>query len=480
MAGPSSIAENDSIYAMRLQLKENGAGDVPISSLLDCPQHAPSDPLLQSDAALACSIMSDDLKVVQDAVTARHVALRESGLNAAAVECLGSNRELQLNVSQDPTECPICSELVCHANRFLSSSCGHTFCHPCMRKYLTVSIEGKRYPINCPTCREGLDSGDCLSALAGLSGYKALEKLIIEREHCKDLRYCANVECNLPFDWIDDPDQAEFSDRYKVQCLECGYFTCVECKTLWHFNRTCNEAALGTECTNQFRQLARQNGWTQCPQCGHTIERQRGDCNYVKCICGCGFCHRCGKKYIHQRWTAQNYHGKPACHCGLFNDHVEPEGRLQLGIRVEQVNAPRPPEVEAAIERPFHRREPDYHEHHRIGIAIAHAVDQSEDEQEDEQADEAAEEDQRFVEGPNGYVSIPAWIYGPRRYRLPENILHYLERNICPYRECHREFVDTSALEKHLVSVQRHDVWLCCGRPFMTENGVMMHGNAVH
>lgn len=223
-------------------------------------------------------------------------------------------------------QCPICFEPVSPSNRFTASHCGHVFHrNPCMSAHLKiVATNSPQFPLRCPECRVEVDPQLCLDVLRGTEeAYHRLQNLILERQYHEEIRYCANVSCALPFDWFDDPSRRQYTDRFKVTCPLCKKATCVQCRIEWHEGKSCAESRVERDGTDRFRKLVVEHGWQPCPRCGQAIERRKDDCNYVRCRCGCGFCHRCGKEYESLNSTAMNNHGKPACRCQLFGGGIK-------------------------------------------------------------------------------------------------------------------------------------------------------------
>lgn len=481
MAGPSTIAENDSLLALRLQLREAGAGDVEIRSLLDLPQHAEPCPSIQNDTAMACEMASRSLSVSRDAAFAHHLSAVEYGHSCSQLD----HDVMLTNLSVPPISCPICLELAPTASRFVTS-CGHVFCASCMRKHLSViALETKQLPIQCPSCRIALDLQQCLLVLAGTGHiYAAMETLILERYHHAQMRYCANESCGIPFDWDDDPELCRYTDRYCVTCPFCRENTCVQCKVMWHHDLTCEEFKSQKEGTDGLLKLAVANRWQLCPKCGHLIERQTGDCSFVKCRCGCAFCHNCGKGYLSLGATAENFHGRPDCACRLFGTNYEAPQVPRPAIQQQNQEIPNAPAQAPMLGPPelfdFEPPQPA-HAIHAQGEAIRDAMVAARALALVDYGD-IRDELGPFSTGANGYVGLRGWLrgVGPRRKRLPKKMADKVRAARCPYEECGDEFTNVLALEQHLSNVRRHSVFLCCGRPFSNEEGLEMHEAAVH
>ncbi|KAF1347607.1 hypothetical protein BDV97DRAFT_277387, partial [Delphinella strobiligena] len=94
--------------------------------------------------------------------------------------------------------------------------------------------------------------------------------------------------------------------RERTYCISCGDFapisntlthtaTCTSCK-----NSTCTlckQGPHGGECSSttadsEFKEVARKNGWQECPTCGYMIALVEG-CDHMTCICGRDFCYIC-------------------------------------------------------------------------------------------------------------------------------------------------------------------------------------------
>lgn len=226
--------------------------------------------------------------------------------------------------------CPVCFDQVSKARSFKSNKCGHSVCVDCMHKHLEIlAFDTKQFPLPCPVCRSPLDPTQCFGFVANITTPSCkndaspdlcagLNTLVIEKGLMSNIRYCANTNCRTPFEWIDSNFEND-AHRFHVRCAECNESTCVQCHTLWHEGLTCEENRRSTENGN-ILSIAENNGWKPCPSCGHLIEKHSGDCSFVVCRCGCGFCHTCGKAYLSREATFSNAHGVPNCTCTLFSE----------------------------------------------------------------------------------------------------------------------------------------------------------------
>lgn len=292
-----------------------------------------------------------------------------------------------------------------------------------------------------------------------------LERLVLEKAHFSRIRYCADEKCAMPFDWVEEEDTSNIllkGEEFKVVCPMCETATCVQCRVKWHEGQTCEQHESEKGDQDLLLRLSREKGWKECPKCGNMIERQEGDCFFVHCRCGCAFCHRCGVEYRSLHATDDNTHGTAGCACGLFGDEFSDEDEILEWEREIGLFPPR--------DMPLGHAFPAAIVLNQIGRVAVLQNDLRQQLDVDE-----------VMEGRNGYVAIMAWLGNPRRRRkLPAAMRDNLSAATCPYDECKAVFNDIRGLEQHLTSVQRHPVFLCCGRPFYTQHGRENHMRAVH
>lgn len=443
---------NDYQVALELQLQESGAGNINALDVLSTNSDEGLSYHLNPDLALALTLEAADRCIMQDFALARAIAAKENGLpeddgdhNAACQSTAGGAKHVEL-------KCQICFEAFVPSMVFRSGKCDHAFCFSCMSQYLKLVVQrGRPYPINCPSCRVIIPNERCLSALSGTGAeYEALERLIINKDYTKRVRYCANSSCAMPFDWvIDNAGAHDIEQQIRIMCPFCSTETCAMCRCVWHEDQTCEEYGIERD-LEELSVLSRRKGWTRCPDCGHLIEKRTGDCAFVTCKCGCGFCHTCGAAYTSLEPTESNEHGQPGCRCALFPEPDEPE------VPAEPV---RPERVPHHVNEPIHGRIPRAN-------AQPDAI--------------APEQDLRpdGLWGPNGRVSLRKCLDGWHQFRgarLPQAMMHSLQNRTCPYDECDIQFGSWHALEQHLAFVRRHEVHLCCDRPFYTYASMMNH-----
>lgn len=329
MAAATSVATRDSLLAIQLQLLELGAGEVPISSLLDLPQHTPPSPSIAKDSALAWTLTDSDLSIARDAAFAHSLAQAEMGHSTASssASTLATSSDgagpasrptvthasktaradsvappLLPDIAVPPFTCGICLELSPISLRFPPAECGHAFCMPCMRQHLVVvATDTQQYPFPCPACpRERgrqamLEPETCLRALAGTgTPYRALERLLLESQHASRLCYCANKKCSEPFDFVQVAGPGGEPGETRATCPACGVDTCVDCRVVWHEGQSCEQYRSDKTGDGLLLKLAERKKWRACPKCKVHIDKAYG-CNHMTCRCGHTFCYSCGR-----------------------------------------------------------------------------------------------------------------------------------------------------------------------------------------
>ena len=80
----------------------------------------------------------------------------------------------------------------------------------------------------------------------------------------------------------------------------CKKEYCLQCKTEWHTNLTCEEyqkQKKDDENEKQFELYLKGSRAKQCPNCKKWVEKISG-CDHITCSCGSEFCYLCGELYI--------------------------------------------------------------------------------------------------------------------------------------------------------------------------------------
>jgi hypothetical protein len=420
-----------------------------------------------------------------------------------------------------------CSSTCVHGDLF--PTCSHPFCIGCIKTWLHGILTDSTcsFPITCP------ESG-CLSQLEPDTKLEQWldDPALFLRFHSRFIEstektmFCPQKECGqlviLP------------ANNRVGQCV-CGTLLCCNCKVIEHFGITCAQyqALPIEERTNEdvsLIKLAAAQNWARCPTCKTVVEKQfETDCNYVKCVCGVGFCYICGLPYAGLAITPAHPHGKPPCNCSLFDPRdddgqiiarppgiaafpeardILPGGALFVPADEERHVIPRIAAiVEARVFVPFIPHEEDHGSSDDELFSIASQEDIPRQEEFgifDDQEDDRREEDYGWSD--DGLVSINDQVdeeYAAsddyhdfvqdidwNRCNIADHYLNtkkkYLPKwlarsfsNLSCY-DCGRVFVNLQALESHLLNTKQHDVFICCDRPFQTKNCLNNHHRRCH
>ena len=105
-----------------------------------------------------------------------------------------------------------------------------------------------------------------------------------------EITYCPTPGCK----YICSYDKNEFN----LICPLCHKSYCLQCKTEWHQNLTCEEYQKSKKKEDdendiKFEEYVKGNNFKQCPNCKRWVEKTEG-CDHIFCPCGTHFCYNCG------------------------------------------------------------------------------------------------------------------------------------------------------------------------------------------
>ncbi|KZP26839.1 hypothetical protein FIBSPDRAFT_335565 [Athelia psychrophila] len=185
--------------------------------------------------------------------------------------------------------CPIC---YCVATSPVKLSCGHAYCSPCIRHFLTSA---STFPLVCmgdeDTCHAPILIPVVQRFLSLQQFTNLLEMAFITHidHHPQDFKYCTTPDCNQVY-------RSTMSDTASViHCPSCLSGVCSACHQEGHEGMTCAERRLHNDPEEQERlndELAARSGFKKCPQCAVWIEKTEG-CNHMECKCGAHICWMC-------------------------------------------------------------------------------------------------------------------------------------------------------------------------------------------
>ena len=148
------------------------------------------------------------------------------------------------NDTQLPTTCDLCCNDNPPEEFERLTRCWHAYCRTCLQHYLRLEITEGRVTLNCPQsdCPERIHPCDISRILQNQPDLIAkYEQFMVRRvlQSIVDTRWCPAPDCGF----------AVIASGYaacpEIRCLRPGCDTsfCYHCKSTWHPNKTCEDAA---------------------------------------------------------------------------------------------------------------------------------------------------------------------------------------------------------------------------------------------
>ena len=198
----------------------------------------------------------------------------------------------------------------------------------CFVDYIEEELNNNRFPIKCPLC-------------AGNERHEINYKTILDSLLLNDKDNLAAKLENISLNHLveNNPDEITFcptagckymcsydKNEFHLECPMCQKSYCLQCKTEWHKDMTCQEYQRSVnkdENDTKFEEYIKGNRLKQCPKCKRWVEKISG-CNHIQCSCGTAFCYNCGN--IKQN---NSDHGCRYCNgSGLFGNINVNQGGL--------------------------------------------------------------------------------------------------------------------------------------------------------
>ncbi|XP_058757062.1 E3 ubiquitin-protein ligase RSL1-like [Vicia villosa] len=213
---------------------------------------------------------------------------------------LPTKRKKATTTQSSKSICGICFDSVTVSKIFTNTSCNHPFCTRCISKYVKLQRKDKVVKLYCPDpqCSLKLKPQHLQSILP--------KELIVEWESAiyessislRKKIYCPYKNCSVML--VNDGEEVVTS----CECPSCHRLFCAQCKVPWHADMSCRRFQKSTkgqhekELDEKFIELAKRKKWQKCPKCSMHVQRN-GGCEHISCRCGCNFCYKCGKDWIH-------------------------------------------------------------------------------------------------------------------------------------------------------------------------------------
>ena len=168
----------------------------------------------------------------------------------------------------------------------------------CFVNYIEEELNNNRFPIKCPLCagnqRHEINYKtilDCLLLNDKDNLAVKLENISLNHlasNNPDEITFCPTAGCNYMCSY----DKKEFH----LECPKCKKSYCLQCKTEWHKDMTCQEYQRSVnkdENDTKFEEYIKGNRLKQCPKCKRWVEKVSG-CDHIQCSCGAAFCYMCG------------------------------------------------------------------------------------------------------------------------------------------------------------------------------------------
>ncbi|KAH6679923.1 hypothetical protein F5X68DRAFT_193001 [Plectosphaerella plurivora] len=168
-----------------------------------------------------------------------------------------------------------------HIIILIQAPCNHDYCGDCIRTLFRNSlVDESMFPPRCCTLPFSPEESIIILGKELYDAFKAKE---IEFG-TTDRIYCHDTSCAT----FIPPSAIEGN---AAKCTQCNAKTCTDCKAKHH-----TEECKVDPGTQQVLDLAAQNGWQRCSECGRIIELKAG-CYHMTCPCKAQFRYLCGVKW---------------------------------------------------------------------------------------------------------------------------------------------------------------------------------------
>ncbi|KAG2366451.1 hypothetical protein BDR07DRAFT_1606852 [Suillus spraguei] len=255
----------------------------------------------------------DNVKFI---ISARRITISGGEEARHALERLIQNSLSGPQIFTDPSgqqSCPICYDNISSPLRL---GCGHVYCAPCMRHFLTSALDSGQFPLTCmgdeTQCKVPIPIPTIQQFLPQTSFNRLLEVVFNAHisQHPQEFKYCKTPDCNQIYRST-DPNTTVVG-----QCPSCFSNICTSCHDDVHDGMNCAENKRQAGRVTEERETevwlaAHGERVKKCPTCQALIEKVDG-CNHMTCtLCKSHICWRCmgvfsaGTIYDHMR----NEHG---------------------------------------------------------------------------------------------------------------------------------------------------------------------------
>ncbi len=207
---------------------------------------------------------------------------------------------------QEHFACVVCW---CDITEVYKTPCGHVYDRECFANQC-LSAGDKNIPIRCLSCQAIISFSELESALTRDQLDKLLERSFTRyiRTHPGSYQYCPTADCDQVYEVSDDAEV--------YTCSTCLTSICTKCGAIAHEGLTCDQHKSVQLGDVAFEEWKKENGASDCPKCGSTIQKSEG-CNHIECkACGAHICWVCKRSL----GTGSETYGHMRAEHGSFYD----------------------------------------------------------------------------------------------------------------------------------------------------------------
>ena len=209
-----------------------------------------------------------------------------------------STEDIESTPMPPDTTCPVCLD---HTEARVRLDCGHFYCYPCLKHFLTTGITDKNPVLACMECSTPIP----LNTLRKILPHSVLEDLFEMafnthvRTNPEKFKFCGTPHCMRLYQLA--PKDSENPPAF--HCPSCLRSVCSACQGIPHEGVSCFEWEINQN-TEVQRADALLEKWAgrkgkdvhRCPKCNAMIEKNKG-CNHIRCHCGAHICWVCVQSF---------------------------------------------------------------------------------------------------------------------------------------------------------------------------------------
>ncbi|KAF9651343.1 hypothetical protein BDM02DRAFT_857977 [Thelephora ganbajun] len=196
------------------------------------------------------------------------------------------------------TMCPVCLD---YPEASIRLQCGHLYCYPCLKHFLTTGITDRNSALTCMECLTPIQV-NTLRKILPRSELEDLFELAFHthvRTNPEKFKFCGTPHCTRLYQLA--PKDSE--DPPAFHCPSCLRSVCSACQGVPHEGVTCFEWGINQNAEVQkadalLEKWAGRKGRDvhRCPKCNAMIEKNKG-CNHIRCHCGAHICWACVQSF---------------------------------------------------------------------------------------------------------------------------------------------------------------------------------------